>query len=133
MGNVTFNAKKISYLWGDPLYEGWFTYVLEPNDKQIHQKMFSRGAVALFIYSYAKVDQNILYLGLFFAGVRKIFRKQYSTFDIMVMLIFIGFFFFYLIWEVHPRYILCVIPLFISYLFVDIQNVNITEDSKNLI
>lgn len=122
VGNIVFNAKKISYLWGDPLYEGWFTYLLDPNDKQIHKNMFSDGIGAIFIYSYAKVYQNILYIGLLLLGVQKLIKKRYNAFDLITMLTLIGFFLFYLLWEVHPRYLLCVLPVFITYLFVGRSN-----------
>jgi hypothetical protein len=130
IGNLLFNIKKISYLWGDPLYEGWFTYNYEQNDKIIFKKLFNESILAVGVYSYAKIYQNILYISLLIFAVKSLKTTTITTtFDILIMLTFTGFFLFYLIWEVHPRYLLCILPLFLSHILIKITEYGATTES----
>ena len=106
---IVFLKEKILWQWTDPSYESLF-WTNEFKNEGFFKRIYY-GDLRLPVWNLLNWYQNLIYFGLLFAFLYE-WRNKNNGMQIIFQVIFLGYFFFSIIWEAKPRYmVMCYIMM----------------------
>lgn len=98
---AVFLKEKILWQWTDPDYESMYS-ALDFKGDDFFQRVYY-GDLRLLVWNLLNWYQNLIYFGLLFAFLYE-WRNKNNGMQIIFQVIFLGYFFFCILWEAKPRY-----------------------------
>ena len=109
---LEFFKEKILWQWVDPTFTCFHSTNLFKG-QGLSMEIY-RGKYREMITDFMNSYQNIVYFGLF-VGCAVLLRKKIRATQMIIPVVFIGFFFFSAIWEARPRYMFTPFVLMVPF------------------